>query len=377
MQGTDSGCIFIAMKHTMEKLALSLLDGVGPVLARQLVAYIGDVPDIFKSKKKDLLAIPGIGEKTVEVILHHKDAFKRAELEMLFIEKHEIRPLFYADKEYPFRLKSYDDSPVVLFYKGTADLDHHRIVAIIGTRSPTEWGKLLCEKLIEDLYEYQVMVVSGLAYGVDITAHRKCLEMDIPTIGVMGNGLDKLYPSAHLPTSKKMIEKGGLLTQFITRTKPDRENFPMRNKVVAGMSDAIVVVESGQEGGSMITAEFANLYNKDVFAFPGRTGDPLSAGCNQLIKRHKAALIENAQDLAVSMNWEKSSIQSIQRSLFVELNENEQHVVQLLKQHEYLSIDRMYQEIKQSPSEIAGLLLELEFKGLIKALPGKKYMLIY
>ncbi|MDZ4710186.1 MAG: DNA-processing protein DprA [Saprospiraceae bacterium] len=364
------------MKHLLEKLALSLLDGVGPIMARQLVAYIGDVAEIFKTRKKELLAIPGIGEKTVQVILHHKEIFKRAEEELVFIEKHEVRPLFFIDKGYPFRLKAYEDSPIMLYYKGAADLDHHRIVSIIGTRSPTEGGKLLCEKLIEELFEYQVVVVSGLAYGVDITAHRKCLEMDIPTIGVMGNGLDKLYPSAHLPVSKKMIEKGGLMTQFITRTRPDRENFPMRNKVVAGMSDAIVVVESGQEGGSMITAEYGNLYNKDVFAFPGRTTDSQSAGCNQLIKRHKAALIENGHDLALSMNWEKSTLQTIQRSLFVELNESEQLVITLLKQQEYLSIDRMYQEIKQSPSEIAGLLLELEFKGVIKALPGKKYMLI-
>lgn len=364
------------MKHLLEKLALSLLDGIGPVLARQLVAYIGDVPSIFKSRKKELLTIPGIGEKTVQVILQHKEVFQRAEQEIVFIERHGVSPLFYTDKGYPFRLKSHEDSPVMLFYKGAADLDHHRVISIIGTRSPTESGKILCEKLIEDLYEYQVIVVSGLAYGVDITAHRKCLEMDIPTIGVMGNGLDKLYPSAHLPTSKKMIEKGGLLTQFTTRTKPDRENFPMRNKVVAGMSDAIVVVESGQEGGSMITAEYGNLYNKDVFAFPGRTTDPQSAGCNLLIKRHKAALIENAQDLVQYMNWEKSGLQTIQRSLFVDLNENEQQVIALLKQEEYLSIDRLYQEIKMTPGEIAGMLLELEFKGLIKALPGKKYMLI-
>jgi len=364
------------MKHLMEKLALSLLDGVGPVLARQLVAYIGDIPGIFKARKKELLAIPGIGEKTVQVIQQHKEVFKRVEQELAFIEKYGVIPLFYTDKGYPFRLKAYEDSPIVLYYKGCADLDHHRIVSVIGTRSPTEAGKLLCEKLIEELCEYQVIVVSGLAYGVDITAHRKCLEMDTPTIGVMGNGLDKLYPAAHLPTSKKMIEKGGLLTQFTTRTKPDRENFPMRNKVVAGLSDAIVIVESGLEGGSMITAEFGNIYNKDVFALPGRTTDSQSAGCNHLIKTHKAALIENAHDLAQAMNWEKSSTHPIQTSLFVDLNEIEQRVVELLKQHEYLSIDRMYQEIKQTPSEIAGLLLELEFKGVIKVLPGKKYMLI-
>jgi DNA processing protein len=182
-----------------------------------------------------------------------------------------------------------------LYYKGTADLDHHRVVSIIGTRNPTEQGKNLCEKLIEDLADFQVMIVSGLAYGVDITAHRKCVEMHLPTIGVMGNGLDKIYPIAHQATAKKMAECGGLLTQFMTKTQPDRENFPMRNKIVAGMADATVIIESGIEGGSMITAEYANMYHKDVFAFPGRTTDSHSLGCNLLIKRNKASLIENAK----------------------------------------------------------------------------------
>ncbi len=364
------------MPHTLEKIALTLIDGVGPITSRQLVAYVGSVQDVFKCKKKDLLSIPGIGEKTVHSILHHKEAFVRAEEELKFIQKHDIKVLFYADKEYPFRLKAYEDSPVVLYYKGAGDLDHHRIVAIIGTRSPTEGGKVLCEKLVEELSSYQVLVVSGLAYGVDITAHRTCVEAGIPTVGVMGNGLDKIYPVAHAITTKKMIQSGGLLTQFMTGTKPDRENFPMRNKVVAGMCDAIVVIESGLEGGSMITAEFGNIYNKDVFAYPGRPMDTMSEGCNTLIKRNKAGLIESAADLAHAMNWEKTSTQTVQRAMFVELNDTEQQVVTLLKQNEYISIDRMYVEMKMTPSMIAGVMLELEFKGVIKSLPGKKYMLV-
>ena len=364
------------MQHALEKIALTLIDGVGPVTSRQLVSYIGEISEVFKSKKKDLLAIPGVGEKTVHSILHHKEAFEKAEQELNFINKHSIQILFYTDKEYPFRLKAYEDSPILLYYKGTADLDHQRIVSIIGTRSPTDLGKMLCEKLIEDLLEYQVIVVSGLAYGVDITAHRKCVELNIQTIGVMGNGLDKVYPTAHQATAKKMAEYGGLLTQFMTKTQPDRENFPMRNKVVAGMADATIVIESGIEGGSMITAEFANMYHKDVFAFPGRTSDSNSSGCNTLIKRNKASLIESASDLAHFMNWDKTGDKIIQRSLFVDLNDNEQIVINLLRQNEFLSIDRFYQEMKMSPSATAGLLLELEFKGLIKALPGKKYMMV-
>jgi len=364
------------MKHPVEKVALSLLEGIGPVTARQLVAYTGEAVNVFHARRKELMSIPGIGEKTVHAILNHKTAFVRAEAELAFAERQGIRILFYADKGYPYRLKACEDSPVVLYYKGQADLDHHRIVSLIGTRSPTEWGKGLCTRLVEELQEYQVLVVSGLAYGVDITAHRRCLDLDIPTIGVLGNGLDKIYPSAHLPVAKKMTEKGGLLTQFPTRTKPDRENFPMRNKVVAGMSDAIVVVESGKEGGSMITAEYANLYNKDVFAFPGRPTDPMSAGCNALIKKNKAVLVESAADLVSLMNWDKTGIPAVQRSLFVELNEQEQKIVELLKKEESVCIDRLYLELNQSPGAVAGILLELECKGVIKGLPGKRYMLI-
>lgn len=359
----------------IQKIALTQIEGVGPVTTRQLVAYLGGIDQVFKSKK-DLLAIPGIGEKTAVSIFNHKEAFNRAEEEMKFIERHDIKMLFYTDKEYPFRFKSYEDTPVLLYFKGTADLDHHRIVSVIGTRSPTDAGRMLCEKLVEELKEYNVLVISGLAYGIDITAHRKSVDVEIPTVGVMGNGLDKIYPSAHASTTKRMTTNGGLLTQFMTKTKPDRENFPMRNKVVAALSDAVVVVESGIEGGSMITAEYANMYNKDVFAFPGRTTDLNSEGCNTLIKRHKAALIESASDLANNMNWQKSDHHPVQRSLFQDLTVMEQKVVQLLRENEYMSIDRLYHELQLAPSAIAGLLLELEFKGVIKALPGKKYMLI-
>ena len=354
-----------SVEYALEKIALTLIDGVGPITSRQLISYLGGVKEVFKSKKKDLLAIPGIGEKTIQSIFNRADILRRAEEELKFIQKHEIQILFYTDKGYPYRLKSIEDSPVLLYYKGNADLDHSRIVAIIGTRSPTEGGKMNCEKIVEELKGYNALIVSGLAYGVDITAHRKAVELDIPTIGVMGNGLDKLYPNAHVATSKRMIQNGGLLTQFVTGTKPDRENFPMRNKIVAGISDAIVVIESGMEGGSMITADFANHYNKDVFAIPGRPTDEMNAGCNTLIKRNKAALIESASDLAHFMNWDKTSgAKEIQRSLFTDLNEKEQSVIALLKQNEFLSIDRLYNELSISPSATAGVLLEMEFKGL-------------
>ncbi|MEP7268182.1 MAG: DNA-processing protein DprA [Saprospiraceae bacterium] len=370
-------CIFKPVENTLEKIALTLVEGVGPVTSRQLIAYLGGAQEVFKAKKKDLIAIPGIGEKTIASLVDHKASFLRAEEELAFIEKHEIKTLFYTDKQYPFRLKVLEDSPILLYFKGNTDLDHHRIIAVIGTRSPSDMGRMNCEKIIDDLFAYDVLIVSGLAYGVDITAHRKCVEMNIPTIGVMGNGMDKLYPGAHVSTSKKMIQNGGLVTQFMTKSKPDRENFPMRNKVVAGMSDAILVIESGLEGGSMITAEYANMYNKDVFAIPGRPSDEMNAGCNTLIKRHKAYLVETADDIAHFMNWKKESTKKdIQRSLFQDLNPSEQSIITLLKLNESISIDRIYNELHMSPSAMAGVLLEMEFKGLIKALPGKKYLLV-
>lgn len=354
-----------------------MVDGVGPITSRQLISYLGGPKEVFKAKKKDLLAIPGIGEKTIRSIANHTEIFSRAEEELKFIQKHEIQLLFYSDKGYPYRLKSIEDSPVLLYYKGNADLDHSRIVAIIGTRSPSDLGKMNCEKLVEDLKEYNVLIVSGLAYGVDITAHRKAVDLNIPTLGVMGNGMDKLYPTAHVATSKRMIQRGGLLTQFTTKTKPDRENFPMRNKIVAGISDAVIIIESGIEGGSMITADFANHYHKDVFAIPGRPSDEMNAGCNTLIKRNKASLIDSATDIAHFMNWDKiAGTKEIQRTLFTDLSEKEQIVITLLKQNDFLSIDRLYNELSMNPSATAGILLEMEFKGLIKSLPGKKYMLI-
>jgi DNA processing protein len=364
------------MNHALEKIALSMLDGIGPITSRQLIAYLGSPEAVFMATKKELQIIPGVGDKTVHTILHAKEVLVRAEAELLFIEKNKIRLLFYTDKNYPYRLKAQEDSPIVLYIKGPADLDHHRIVAIIGTRSPTDLGRSITEKIISDLEPYEPMILSGLAYGIDITAHKKSLDVDLATVAVLGHGLDKIYPTDHRTIANKIASQGGLISQFPTQTIPDRENFPMRNKVVAGLADAVLVVESKIEGGSMITAEYANLYHKDVFAIPGRSIDEWSSGCNVLIKRNKANLVESAADIAHFMNWDKKSHKAVQPRLFHDLSETEQSVVELMRQHEYISIDRIYQEIQKTPGSTAGLLLDLEFKGLIKSLPGKKYMLV-
>ncbi len=361
--------------ETLFKIAITKVPLVGPVIAKHLISYCGGVEAVFREKRKALIKIPGIGHKTIDILLK-QDPERLAEKELKFIEQHNIRPLFYLDKTYPTRLRNYPDCPLMLYYKGAADLNHHRIVSIVGTRKPTAQGKAICEELISDLKDYGVLVLSGLAYGIDVTAHKKCLNLDIPTVGVLGHGLSQIYPSAHRNIAQKMMASGGLLTEFTSDLGPEREHFPMRNRIVAGMCDALVVVETKAKGGSMITADIANNYNKDVFAIPGRIGDPLSKGCIHLIKSHKAALIESAKDIAYIMRWEKAKAQKIvQKKLFLELSESEQKVIQLIREHDNLSIDQLNLEMEMTPSKMASLLLHLEFKGIVKSLPGKRYVL--
>ncbi len=358
------------------QIALTKLDKVGPVTAKNLVSYCGGVEPVFRASKKQLLQIPGIGEETANGILR-QSVFAEAEKELNFVLKNDIQVLFFLDAAYPKRLKHYPDCPTLLYYKGNADLNASRIVSVVGTRKPTNYGVSVCQKLIEDLKPFQLMVVSGLAYGIDIAAHRKCLEAGIPTIGVMGNGLSKVYPSLHRKVAEQMIANGGLLTEFAHHLRPDREHFPMRNRVVAGLCDALVVVESKKKGGSMITADLANGYNKDVFAFPGRNTDECSEGCNLLIKSHQASLLEGAKDLAYIMRWDKQiSSDSVQRSLFADLNSSQEQIVSLLLHHRELPIDQLTHHLQKPPSEMAAALLDLEFKGIVRTLPGKKYVLI-
>jgi len=298
------------------KIALTKIPGVGPVTARNLVSYCGGLKEVFYTSRKNLVKIPGIGRQTADKILQ-KDCFHQAERELDFMEKHDVRPLFFLDKDYPERLKPYQNSPVILYYKGNCDLNKRRIVAIIGTRKPDLQGRMTCESFAESLAAYDVMVVSGLAYGIDAVAHRSCVQAGIPTVGVLGHGLKRLYPAAHKKLATQMLECGGLLTEYSSNTPPDKEHFPMRNRIVAGLCDALVVVQTAKRGGSIISVEFANRYNKDVFAFPGRVGDEYHGGCNQLIKSHKAALIESVADLAYIMRWEKKHKEAgMQQELF-------------------------------------------------------------
>jgi DNA processing protein len=365
------------MDDLIYKIALTLIPGVGSVNGKSLVAYCGGVKAVFMEKKRTLLKIPGIGEQTVNALTNH-NVFERAEQELGFIEKNKITPLFYLDKEYPLRLKQCHDSPLMLYYKGTADLNVPKVVALVGTRKATEYGRDMCRKLVEGLVEHNVLVVSGLAYGIDTWSHKAALDNNLETVGVLGHGLDRIYPFANRSLAEKMSEKGGLLCEYMSNTTPDRENFPMRNRIIAGMSDAVIVVEAGVTGGALITAEIANSYNRDVFAVPGRLGDPHSEGCNMLIKINKAALIQSAKDISYLLNWNELKIQkqSIQRQLFLNLTPDEELIVNVLKEKGDLDIDSLLIESKILPAKAASILLNMEFEGVLRCLPGKVYRLI-
>lgn len=360
------------------QIALTLIKGVGDVLAKNLVAYCGSAENVFKTGKTQLEKIPGIGTYVANAIHKHKlEAYTRAEKEIYFIEKNNIVPLFFTEAKYPQRLKHCSDSPIMLYYKGNSDLNAEKIVSVVGTRTPSLDGKILTEKLINDLQKTGCLIVSGLAYGIDIEAHKSALNCGLETIGVLAHGLDKIYPAIHSNYAKDMIQQGGLLTEFLSESNPDKENFPKRNRIVAGMCDAIVVVESKKDGGSLITTTIANSYNKDVFAFPGKPGDPLSEGCNGLIKLNKASLIENADDLIYQMNWntEVKQKSSSQIPLSISLSEEEQHIINAFKEKQSLHIDEICYATNFTVSQTSSHLLQLEFSNIIKSLPGKMYRL--
>ncbi|MES2514379.1 MAG: DNA-processing protein DprA [Bacteroidota bacterium] len=358
------------------QIGLTLLDGVGDVLAKNLLAYCGSAEQVFKTGKTQLEKIPGIGSITANAI-HQSKILARAEQEVEFINDNKIQALFFTDKNFPQRLRNCNDSPVMLYYKGNADLNTDKIVAVVGTRTPSMYGKQTTEKFISELTDSGCLVVSGLAYGIDITAHKTSLDVGLPTIGVLAHGLDRIYPSVHSNYAERMIAQGGLLTEFMSETNPDKENFPKRNRIVAGMCDALVVVESKRGGGSLITATIANSYNKDIFAFPGRAGEILSEGCNGLIKSNRANLIESSADLMYIMNWnqgDKKKAKS-QIPLLLNLSDEEQSIIKAFDNKNQLHVDEICYATNFPISKTSGHLLQLEFSNVIKSLPGKIYQI--
>ncbi|ANH84026.1 DNA protecting protein DprA [Niabella ginsenosidivorans] len=366
------------MEHPlMYRIALTLIPNIGPVIARVLLQHLSP-EEIFTEKRHLLERIEGLGKFRIDCIKQFND-FERVEKEIAFIEKYGIRPLFITDAAYPQRLLNCYDAPVMLYYKGAADLNTSKVVAVVGSRSHTDYGKQICEQLVEGLRGSEVLVISGLAYGIDLLAHKFALKARLDTVGVLAHGLDKIYPSDHVSIAKEMIQQGGLLTEFLTKTKPDRHHFPSRNRIVAGMSDAVIVVETDVKGGSMITAELADSYNKDVFAFPGRVGDKKSNGCNHLIKTNRAGLLTDAQQLLEAMNWaplKKKPTKQPARTLFMDLSPEEQVIVDLLKKKEQAAIDEIHLRSGLSSSTVAIAILNLEMQNIIQALPGKLYQLL-
>lgn len=365
-------------QNRLALLALHFVPGIGDFLVKQLVSYCGSAKDVFKLPKAKLLKIPNVGEATVAA-LRSSNPFEQAEEELVKAEKKDTHILFYLDENYPQRLKQFDDSPSLLYVKGNVNLNTQKTVGIVGTRQATSYGKEVVEKLIADLVPHQPLIISGLAYGIDIHGHKQALKFNLPTLGVMGSGMDVIYPAVHKDTAMKMLENGGLITENAFGAKPDAHNFPARNRIIAGMVDALIVVEAAEKGGALITAEIANNYNKDVFAVPGALDQPFSAGCNKLIKINKANLLTGVKDLEYIMNWktDAASKQSIPEQLDLNLfDTDELLVINILKEKKNpMMIDELSRKSSMPPSAMAALLLNLEFKNMVRSLPGKMYRL--
>ena len=361
-------------------LALTRIYGLGLVGACNLIREMGTAGDIFRYRKELPERIPGVSEKLVKA-LDCPEAFKRAEEELLFAERNNIRCITFNDEQYPSRLRECEDAPLALFYRGNASLNALRVVSVVGTRHATPYGEEICRNFMEELAEVcpDTLVVSGLAYGIDIHAHRAALQHKLPTVGVLAHGLDRIYPSAHRETAVKMMDNGGLLTEFMSGTNPDRQNFVKRNRIVAGMCDAVVVVESAAKGGALITAELAESYHRDCFAFPGKVTDTYSAGCNQLIRNNRASLIVSGEDFIQSMGWDQTHSNKpkhVQRQLFPDLNEEEMKIVEAIRKADSgMQINTLVIETDIPIHRISTLLFELEMKGVVQPMAGGIYKL--
>jgi len=356
------------------RIALNFVTGIGPKKTLLLLEYFGSAAAVMQAPVKQLVKISGITDVIAKAI-REPAMLERAEKEMYFIRDNGIRPYYYADEDYPQRLKNCNDAPILMYSKGHIDFEAAKVVAVIGTRKYSDYGLRVTEELIAGLKEEKdILIVSGLAYGIDAIAHNACVQHGLPTVGVLAHGLDRLYPVVNKKLAARMLDNGGLLTEFPSGTDAERTNFPVRNRILAGLSDVTIVAESDVKGGAMITAYLARSYNREVAAFPGKVHDSRSAGCNDLIRRNIAGLITHADDLQALMGWKKTRKQKqAAPQLQLDLLPEEQCVVSILQSKESVHADELLHHAGLSNSQLAAILLQLEMDGLIKALPGKYY----
>lgn len=360
------------------QIALVTIDGVGPITAKKLVSHCGGVEAIFQEKKIVLRKIPGIGEPIIEKICS-RQTFEIAEKELEFIQKHAIQTHYFLDENYPHRLKHVDDAPVLLFSMGNFSINATKTIAIVGTRKSTAYGNQLTNDIVSALKPFPVQIVSGLALGIDAAAHKQALAENIETVGVLAHGLNTIYPPQNAQIARKMVVNGGLITSYSSQQSLDPGHFPERNKIVAGMSDAVIVVESDVKGGALITANIAFEYNRDVYAVPGKVTDKTSAGCNKIIQRQVAQLLTSANELPALLGWTAANQlknKTVQPKLFVDLNELETKIVGILEKDGTQKIDIIAVKSGIPLSVVSSTLFQLELKGVVKALPGTQYALI-
>lgn len=360
------------MSTLIHQLSLCLIDGLGPVLAKRLVSHCGTAEAVFLESRKALTLIPGIRPAVVNQITGNAVRIA-AEREMTAIERLNINTSFFTEKSYPTRLKMCEDGPIMLFTKGLVELNPRYALSFVGTRKASRRGTEICHELISGLSQYNPLIVSGMAYGIDIHAHRAALDVGLPTIACLGHGLDRLYPQTHRRWADQMQNDGGLVTEFMTGTKPDRENFPKRNRLIAGMSDATIVVESDVKGGSMITAYIAQSYGREVMAVPGKPGESAAVGCNELIRRNVAGLVSHPEHIIEQLGWDIRKKSPVQRELFPDLPEEEENLYRTLHKQGPLAIDELSLNSRTELRKLSGQLLSLELKGLVRALPGKVF----
>jgi len=362
---------------TVYLLALTCIPGVGAVLARALLSHFGAAEAIFNASYKQLLQVEGIGPQLARNIRQFDD-FDTSAAELNFVNAHGIQTLVLGDEKYPKRLLHCYDAPIVLFYKGNTDLNAQKIVSVVGTRSATAYGKLICDELVKGLAEYGVLVVSGLAYGIDAAVHKACVKNGLPTIGILAHGLDRMYPYAHRKLATEMLEKGGLLTEFPSKSNPDRENFPKRNRIIAGLADATIVVEANIKGGALITADLANSYDREVCAFPGRATDEYSLGCNELIKTNRAHLITQAADIVSLLAWDITSPtqKRVSRINWADRTADEQRILAILAENTAIPLDELIFSTGFSQSKLSLVLLDLQLAGFVQILPGNRCILV-